>query len=244
MRDSARTGVTLEFSSAPWRMSAVGDGHRLGAVAQAETGCRRPSRRRAGRCRRPPAGGRGRRPRRGDRAVAADGDADVVGLEGDGAALAEDQVALLGDELVLGVELEGAVAGVALALGRLHHEEAAAVDGDVERIAGLGDAALGQVGGGRAVPDEGHATVGPALERIVPRDRHQVLLEDNVVLLEPRGVQVGEVVGDDIELTLQGDLPRETDETNVLHRTSPFVSASPTVSPKTIFRSGAPHRSP
>ena len=36
-----------------------------------------------------------------------------------------------------GVDLQGAVAGVALAARRLHHEEAVAVDRDVERIAGL-----------------------------------------------------------------------------------------------------------
>ena len=45
----------------------------------------------------------------------------------------------------LRVDLQRAVAGVALAARRLHHQEAVAVDGDVERIAGLLDRALAEV---------------------------------------------------------------------------------------------------
>jgi hypothetical protein len=42
-----------------------------------------------------------------------------------------------GHELALVVDLQRAVAGVALAARRLHHQEAVAVDRDVERVAGL-----------------------------------------------------------------------------------------------------------
>ena len=46
-----------------------------------------------------------------------------------------------GHELAGGVDLQRAVAGVALAARGLHHQEGVAVDGDVERIAGLLDRA-------------------------------------------------------------------------------------------------------
>src|SRR5262249_22792468 len=48
--------------------------------------------------------------------------------------------------------------------------------------------------------------------------RHEVFMEDIAVRLEPGGVQVGHVVGDDIELPLQRHLPRKADQETVLHR--------------------------
>ncbi len=59
-----------------------------------------------------------------------------VGLELDRPAVAEHAVAGAGHELALGVDLQRAVAGVALAARGLHDQEGVAVDGDVERVAG------------------------------------------------------------------------------------------------------------
>ncbi len=59
----------------------------------------------------------------------------LLGPERDRPGLAEDRVAVARDELPLRVDLEGAVAGVALAGGRLHGEEAVALDRGVERVA-------------------------------------------------------------------------------------------------------------
>ena len=72
-----------------------------------------------------------------DRAVGADRDVAVGRLQRDRAAVAEHLIAVGGDQLAGGVELQRAVAGVALAARRLHRQEAVAVDRDVERVAGV-----------------------------------------------------------------------------------------------------------
>ena len=68
-----------------------------------------------------------------------------VGWKVIGAVGAEHRIAGCGDELALRVDLERAVAGVALAARRLHREEALAVDGDVERVLGVLERALRQM---------------------------------------------------------------------------------------------------
>src|SRR5262249_18530782 len=131
------------------------------------------------------------------------------------------------DELALAIDLQGAVAGVALALRRLHRQEGVAVDGHVERAAGLLDRALAEVVPGGAVEHEAQAAVG-AGEAIRAGHRHEVFLEDVAVRLEPGGVQVGHIVGDDIELPLQRHLPRKADQETVLHRScSPLPAKTP-----------------
>src|SRR5204863_6669760 len=77
--------------------------------------------------------------RRRDGGVGSDLDAGLLRAERDRAALAHDVVAVAGDELALGIQREGAVARVALARRRLHHEEAVALDRSVERVAGALD---------------------------------------------------------------------------------------------------------
>ena len=77
-----------------------------------------------------------------------------------GSGLAEHLVALAGDELAVAVDLQRAVAGVALAARRLHDQEAVAVDRDVERIAGLLHRALAQIEPGRAVLHEADGPIG------------------------------------------------------------------------------------
>ena len=111
----------------------------------------------------------------------------------------------------MAVDLQRAVARVAFAARRLHGEEGVAADRDVERIAGLLHRALGEVEPGRAVLHEADAAV-VAAKLVRARDRHQVFVEDDVVGLEAGGVQVRDVVRDDVELALKRDLPRQSDE--------------------------------
>jgi hypothetical protein len=150
-----------------------------------------------------------------DGAVRVDDDVAVGRTEGNRPVLADHLVARAGDELALRVDLERAVAGVALAARRLHHKEGVAFDRDVERVAGLLDAALGHVVPGLAVLHEAH----PAQRagRLVVRAGLQVLGEHRAVGLEAGGVQVRDVVGDDFELASQHSLPRQANENRVLH---------------------------
>ncbi len=115
-----------------------------------------------------------------------------------------------------------AVTGVALAAGGLHHQEALAVDRDVEWIAGRLEGALLQVVERAAVLHIADPAVGP-LEIVLMRARVQIFLEQHALGLEAGGVDVRNVVGDDVELPLQHHLPRKSDEKGVLHRScSPF----------------------
>jgi len=45
-----------------------------------------------------------------------------------------------------------------------------------------------------------------------------MFLEDHTVGLEAGGVDIRDVVGDDVEFALKRDLPRQSDERTVLHR--------------------------
>src|SRR5215471_14477753 len=138
-------------------------------------------------------------------AVRVDRDAVVGRLELDRAAVADHAVAVAGDELALGIDLEGAVARVAFAARGLHHEEGIAVDGDIERIAGRADRAGAVIAPGGAVLHEAHAPVG-ALEAGRLGNRHQIFLEHRAIGLVAGGVHVGDVISHDIELALERDL--------------------------------------
>ena len=95
----------------------------------------------------------------GDVAVGGDGDFLVGRLEHDRAGAAEHRKAGGVDELALVVDLQSAVAGVALAGRGLHHEEAGAVDRDVERVLGRLGRALREILEGAAVLHEADAAV-------------------------------------------------------------------------------------
>ena len=116
----------------------------------------------------------------GDGAVGRDVDVVVGRLEHDRAAGAEHRIAGRGHELALVVELQVAVAGVALAGRRLHRQEAAAVDRDIERIVGLLGRALRQVAEGAAVLHVADAAVA-ADEIVFVRARLQIFLKQRLV---------------------------------------------------------------
>src|SRR5262249_5187638 len=73
---------------------------------------------------------------RRDGAVRIDRDAVVGRLELDRPAVADHAITGVGHQLALGIDLERAVAGIALAAWGLHHEEGAANDSDVKQVAG------------------------------------------------------------------------------------------------------------
>ena len=82
-----------------------------------------------------------------------------------------------------------------------------AVDRDIERILGRLSRTLREVVEGGAVLHEGDAAVG-AGKIILMRAGPQEFLEQRAVGLVAGGVDVGDVVGDDIDLPLQHNLPR------------------------------------
>ena len=138
-------------------------------------------------------------------------------LELDRTAVAHDPIAGAGHQLSLRVDLQRAVAGVALAARGLHHQKSVTVDGNIERIAGLADRPGVEIVPGGAVLDVAQPPVG-SLEAAGVRDRHQKFFEDGAVGLVAGGVQIGDVVGDDLELAVERDLSRQSDQEGVLHR--------------------------
>ena len=142
-----------------------------------------------------------------DRAVGGDGHALRVGRDGDAGL---QHVAVAGDDLAGGVELERAVAGVAgAAVGQLDLEEAVALDRDVEVVAGLLQVALAEVARRRRHA-RAQADLQPGRQlRLVAAGRaglaqvlvHQVL-EDHAAALVAVGADVGQVVGDGVQLEL------------------------------------------
>src|SRR5580700_2867598 len=157
----------------------------------------------------------------GDDAVLADADVVVGGLERDRAAVAEHRIAFAGDELAGGVGRERAVSGIALAARRLHHEITFAVERDVERVAGVLDGARAEIDPGGAILHEADAPIA-AGKLLIGRVRHQKFAERRLVGLEAGGVDIGDVVGDDVELVTERHLPRQADEKGILHRYSPL----------------------
>ena len=121
--------------------------------------------------------------------------------------------------------MQAAVAGVALAGRRLHHQEGGAVDGNVERIFGLFHRALLEIAEGAAVLDEADAAI-DADEVVLVGRRIQIFLKQRAVRLVACRVHVRDIVGDDIQLPLECRLPCKSDEKRILHRSfSPERSA-------------------
>ena len=143
----------------------------------------------------------------GDGAVVGNRDVVVGLLEHDRSVGAEHRIAGGRTSCPCGLICSAAVAGVALAGRRLHHEERLAVDRDIQRILGLLGRSAGEVVKGGAVLDEAQAAVA-ADEVVFVRARHQVFLEQRAVGLETVGVDVRDVVGNDIHLPFQHHLPR------------------------------------
>src|SRR6266545_590349 len=180
---------------------------------------------------------------RRDGAVFVDGDVAVGILELDRTAFAQHLKAFAGDQLAGGVDLQGAVAGVALAARSLHDQEGVAVDRDVERIAGALDRTGPEIVPGCAVLHVAQPPVG-ALEPIVARVRHQEFFEHRAVGLVAGGVEIGDVVRDGLELAPKRDLPRQSDQEGVLHRScSPCVTmALPSQAEPSSKAAGSPKR--
>ena len=157
--------------------------------------------------------------------IAIGGDADVmVGrLEYDRAAGAEHGIASRRHELALIVDLQSAVAGITLAGCGLHNQETAAIDRDIERVLGLLGGTLREVLEAAAVEHEADGAI-PADEVVFTRAGLQVFLKQRLVGFVTVGVNVRDVVGDDIHLSLQHHLPRKSDEKRILHR---WFSPSP-----------------
>ena len=139
-------------------------------------------------------------------------------LEHDRAGGAEHRIAGGGDELALIVDLQAAVAGVALAGRRLHHQEAVAVDRDVERVLGLLGRALREIVEGAAVLHVARRGGRWPTKLSSCAPELQIFLEQRLVGLVAVGVDVRDVVGDDIHLPFQRHLPRKSDEKRILHR--------------------------
>ncbi len=76
---------------------------------------------------------------------------------------------------------------------------------------------MGEIAEGAAVLDVADAAVA-ADEIVFVGARHQIFLEQRGIGLEARGVDVRNVVGDDVELPLEHRLPRKSDEKRILHR--------------------------
>ena len=110
--------------------------------------------------------------------------------------------------MALIVDLQAAVAGVAFAGERLHHQKAAAVDRDIERVLGLLGGPLREILEGAAVLDIADGAVKAAPEVVFMGARLQIFLEQRLVGLVAGRIDVRDVVGDDIHLPFQRHLPR------------------------------------
>ena len=143
-----------------------------------------------------------------DRPVRTDGNGAVAIVKGDRTTISQDLKAFGGDKIAVAIELEGAVACVALAVRRLHGEPAFSIDGHIQRISRLARRTRGQVLQRAGIDDEGHIPVGwQGVGRV--GIRHQVFLEDLRGGLEAAGFEIRQIVGDDVHLAPQSDLPRQ-----------------------------------
>ena len=159
------------------------------------------------------------------RAVRARCCAAFLGADGDRAALPQDDMAVARDELAAGVDLEGTVAGVALARRGLHGEECVAPDRGVERIARRLDRSAAQVERRPGVDHVGQLLIGTR-KGVGACSRHQIFAEARVARLESVRRDVRHVVGDHVELTAERRLTRQADEKRVLHEPLPSVIPS------------------
>ena len=94
--------------------------------------------------------------------------------------------------------MHSAIASIQCALRRGDREERISLNGNVEWIAGRLDGTIGVVDVGGAVLHEGDAVVAAG-----PTD---IGLEQLPVCLEAGRICIRDIVGDDFELPLQGDL--------------------------------------
>ena len=143
----------------------------------------------------------------GDGAVVGNRDVVVGLLEGDRSVGAEHRIARRRHQLSLRIDLQPAVAGVTFAGRRLHHQERIAVDGDIQRSLGLLGRSAGEIVKGGAVLDKAQAAVA-ADEVVFVRARHQIFFEQRTVGLITVGVDVRDVVRNDIHLPFEHHLPR------------------------------------
>ncbi len=141
-----------------------------------------------------------------DGAVFGDRDVGFVPPKANRASSGEHRIALSGHERALRIELEGAIARIALAVGRVDDKEAFAVQRRIERIAGLANGAAGQIMHGRPVLGEGHILL-TCRKAIILGAGHDKFFKQHLLALEADGVEVGHVVSHHVHLALKGDLP-------------------------------------
>ena len=133
-----------------------------------------------------------------------------------GAAFAHHRIAVAGDEAPRIVELEMAVAGVAVATGGLHHEIALAVDRQIEGRVGGFDAALVQIAH--------HALVLHEADRLryrfaIRRAARVVITSSNFTdfALERGRGDVREIVRDHVHRPVGRNLVRQRNEQRIVH---------------------------
>ncbi len=160
----------------------------------------------------------------------ADMDLAVVGRDGDRAAVALHRIAVGGDELAGLVEAEMAVAGVAFAVRRLHHEETLAVDREIERAHWWC----------RDGPRKGRAPTPVSCTKLRrwaplwPSAGGTVTTYSWKVgssRWKAGGGDVGEVVRDHIHRAIGRDLMRQTDEQRIIHHGTFLVLGDPSRAP-------------
>ena len=115
------------------------------------------------------------------------------------------------------IDLQCAVTGIALAARRLRYQEPFAVDSDVERVTALLHAARTHIVPDAAVLNEADGRI-LTVKAVLARRGLDVFLEQGAVRLEAVGIDVGDVVGNNIHLALKRDLSRQSDEKHILHR--------------------------
>jgi hypothetical protein len=149
----------------------------------------------------------------GDRAVLAEKDRAVIGIEGHAAAARQDWIAVAGDQGAVLIQLEAADPGVAHTLGGLDGEEAVALDCQVEVVAGRSQ------GTGREIAGGGEVLYIGQLRALLGRNFH--FRHEHHFGLEARGVCVGEVVRHHIHLVAQDHLSRKRDVSRCFHDSVP-----------------------
>ena len=156
-------------------------------------------------------------------AIRRDSDEPFLRIDGDlAAAVVEHSQPALGHQTTRGVRGEAPVAREARTLRPLNLEEPLPLDGHVQRAARWVQRPLAKIAGHPIGSDKFH--------RFRPPQRHRwrgrVGLLDHRFNLEPGGIQVGDVVGDDVHLTTQNHLAGETDVERIVHERRDLRRAS------------------
>ena len=156
------------------------------------------------------AGGRASRQRHRHLALGVDGQPARVRRDGDGGL---HQIAFGGDDAALVIHLERAVARIAeRAVGHQDLEPAGALNGDIERVAGLRQRALGHQprradgfdAGAELDADRQDVAVVGCLRADPLHVFVDQVLEFGALALEAGGRHIGEVAGDDLDLEVHG----------------------------------------